>query len=272
MPDIHLPRILLVNNDGFDAAGLKTLMKVAANFTQEIWIVAPHEDQSGASQRVTLTHPVHTTKKGERKWEIKGTPSDCVIIALNHFMRDARPSLVLSGVNPRNNIGEKNNMSGTIGAAMTAMMLGVPSIAVSQGSCDNAPAPWDTTLEILPKVLSVLLKEGWRRETCLSVNIPALPAEEIRGMSWARQVHKHVGNVNAFRRISPHQEEYFWLSLETRDCAPMPHGESLILQRGEVAITPLTSDRSIDIAKPTFLFQTQSQETEARFTGKAANG
>ncbi|HAX92010.1 MAG TPA: 5'/3'-nucleotidase SurE [Rhodospirillaceae bacterium] len=257
--DILLPRILLTNDDGIDAPGLAMLAKIAAPFAQEIWIVAPDEDQSGASQRISLRQPLKVTPRGERSFAVTGTPSDCVALALDHLMADARPNLVLSGINSSTNIGDEVGLSGTVGAAMTALMLGVPAIAISQQEPARGKTPWETSAHVLPSVLERLLDEGWRKETCLCVNIPDYPPDEIKGYAWARQGHKNVTRVNSSRRISPRGEEYFWLSLERKDPVPLPTGEAAILSRGEVAITALSLDRSLEIAKPPVRFKPRAE-------------
>ncbi len=252
---ILLPRILLTNDDGFDAPGLAALAEIAAPFAQEIWIVAPQEDQSGASQKISLRAPLQATCRGQRRWAVTGTPSDCVALALDHFMKDAAPSLVLSGVNATCNVGEENNLSGTVGAALTALMLGVPAIAVSQDGPSRADIPWETTRAILPLVLKHLLAEGWKKETALCVNLPALPPEKITGLRWTRGARKNIAKVKSSRRVSPRGEEYFWLALED-EARPVlaPDSDMAALKRGEVSVTILSPDRSFETARPFFSF------------------
>lgn len=255
--DILLPRILLTNDDGFDSPGLQTLAGIAAEFTKEIWIVAPAEDQSGAAQKISLREAIRTTRRGERSWAIKGTPSDCVALALDHLMADARPNLVLSGINATSNVGDENNLSGTVGAALTALMLGVPAIAISQDGSARDQIPWDTSREVLPLVLRSLLANGWRKETVLSINIPNLPPEKITGYAWARQAQKNIAAVKAYRRISPRNEEYFWLALHEKEPAPHPQNDIDIMASGLVSVTTLSQDRSVDVAKPPVSFHEQ---------------
>ncbi len=260
MPDdLLLPRILLTNDDGFDAAGLAVLAKIAATLAQEVWIVAPAEDQSGASQKLSLRQPLQIIPRGERAFAITGTPSDCVALAMDVLMADARPSLVLSGVNSSANIADETNLSGTVGAAMTALMLGVPAIAISQQSAKRGKTPWATTEIVLPAVLQRLLREGWRKETCLSINIPDYPADEIKGYGWAMQGHKNIARILSSRRINPRGEEYYWLSLEKKEPVPLPNGEAAMLSRGEIAITTLGMNHSLEITKPFVRFKPQAE-------------
>src|ERR1700704_4055748 len=127
-----LQRVLLTNDDGIDAPGLAVLEEVAATLAREVWTVAPVHDQSGTSHSVSLHAPLRISRHGERRYGIVGTPGDCVVMAVRHLMRDAPPEAVLSGVNCGGNLGVETVFSGTVGAAMTGTLLGLPSIALSQ--------------------------------------------------------------------------------------------------------------------------------------------
>lgn len=246
--DIRLNRVLLTNDDGIDAPGLAVLAEVASSFAKEVWIVAPTEDQSGASQRLSLRQPIRVEQRDQRHFAVKdGSPADCVAFALGHLMADQRPSLVLSGVNATSTIGEEVNLSGTVGAALTSLILGTPAMAISQAAISRADVPWITAREILPRLMQDLLKTGWRKETCLSINIPDMPADRIAGYSWARQSHKSIAAIRTEKRTSPRGQDYFWLSLEAKNPVPNPHSEIAILRRGEIAITALSPDRSVHV-------------------------
>src|SRR5579884_2471276 len=126
-------RILLTNDDGVNARGLKLLETVARRFSDDIWIVAPTEEQSGAGHSLTLTTPVRLRRHDERRFSVTGTPTDAVMLALAHIMSDSPPDLILSGINRGANLGEDVTYSGTVSAAMEGALAGVPSIALSQG-------------------------------------------------------------------------------------------------------------------------------------------
>ncbi len=125
-------RILLTNDDGVNATGLKLLERIARKFSDDIWIVAPTEEQSGAGHSLTLTIPVRFRKLGERRFCVTGTPTDSVMMAISHIMKDHQPDLILSGVNRGANLGEDVTYSGTVSAAMEGALAGIPSIALSQ--------------------------------------------------------------------------------------------------------------------------------------------
>jgi 5'-nucleotidase len=125
-------RILLTNDDGVNAGGLKVLERIARQISDDIWIVAPTEEQSGAGHSLTLSRPIRLRKLGERRFCVSGTPTDSVMMAIAHIMKDAPPDLVLSGVNRGANLGEDCTYSGTVSAAMEGALAGIPAIALSQ--------------------------------------------------------------------------------------------------------------------------------------------
>ena len=126
-------RILLTNDDGVNARGLEVLERIAREFSDDIWVVAPTEEQSGAGHSLTLSVPVRLRKLGERRFCVTGTPTDAVMMALAHIMKDGPPDLILSGVNRGANLAEDVTYSGTVSAAMEGALAGIPSIALSQG-------------------------------------------------------------------------------------------------------------------------------------------
>lgn len=262
---IRLPRVLLTNDDGFDAPGLKILADVAQLFADEIWILAPEHDLSGTSQGLTLNSPLRCWPRGERQWAVTGTPSDCVAMALSHFMADKKPSLIISGINPETNVGDEVNLSGTVGGAMMGLTLGVPSIAISQGGAKSNPERWETARVTTQKMLHHFLTHGWRKETCLSINIPNLPADEITGFSWARQAHKNLKAIEVVKTDEHRGEKYYWLGTAQQTPPHKDNSDIAILNRGEVAVSVLSLDRSLDVTEPSIIFNEEytSSDTEA---------
>src|SRR5689334_23832370 len=124
--------ILLTNDDGINARGLRLLEAVARTLSDDIWIVAPTEEQSGAGHSLTLTTPVRLRRHDDRRFSVTGTPTDAVMLALAHVMKDSPPDLILSGINRGANLAEDATYSGTVSAAMEGALAGVPSIALSQ--------------------------------------------------------------------------------------------------------------------------------------------
>jgi len=175
-------RILLANDDGFDAPGIRLLEQVAEQLADEVWIVAPATDKSGVSNSVSLREPVRIEPRGERRYAIHGTPADCVTVAIRHLMKENLPDVVLSGINSGSNIGFETILSGTVGAAITGVLLGIPSIALSQDKPQDVPPDWQCSESWCLKVLTHLAKTGLPATCCLSVNFPNVPAGQVKGI------------------------------------------------------------------------------------------
>src|SRR5215469_10445123 len=129
--DLRGARILVTNDDGINAPGLKVLERIARKLSRDVWVVAPELEQSGAGHSLTLRRPLEVRRVRERRFAVDGTPTDCVLIAVNHLIEGPRPDLVLSGINRGGNMGEDVTYSGTVAAAMEGTLLDVPSIALS---------------------------------------------------------------------------------------------------------------------------------------------
>jgi 5'/3'-nucleotidase len=239
-----LDRILLTNDDGIDAPGLEVLERIAKELAREVWVVAPEHDQSGVSHAVSLHHPIRISQRGPRRWAVAGTPGDCAVMAISHLMETARPQLLLSGVNRGANLGIETVFSGTIGGAMTGMMLGVPAIALSQAWTDRAHVRWDTAASLGPGVVRRLWEIGWSDATCLSVNFPDLPAEEIGPLTLARQGAGSVQGMDVELRTDPRGLTYYWVSFRRGERDQGPESDIEALNSGRIVVTPLRYDRT----------------------------
>jgi 5'-nucleotidase len=259
---LRLPRLLLTNDDGIDAAGLGVLVDIASEFSNEVWVVAPEHDQSGTGQSVSIHHALRCYPRGERRFAVTGTPSDCVALAYSHLMADKKPSLILSGVNAGSNIGDEVGLSGTLGAAFTGMLLGVPSIAFSIDCVKRSEARWDTAREVVPKLLRHFLTHGWRKDTCLSINIPDRDAKDITGFSWSRQSTKNIAGFHVEKREDLRDQNYYWLSIVDKAPAPREHSDYETLQRGDISVMALGHDRSVDISEPSVIFDEAADAAE----------
>ena len=175
-------RILLTNDDGVNARGLRLLETIARKLSDDIWIVAPTEEQSGAGHSLTLSTPVRLRSHDDRRFSVTGTPTDAVMLALAHIMKDSPPDLILSGINRGANLAEDVTYSGTVSAAMEGALAGVRSIALSQaysreGMGDTVPfAAAEAWAE---RVLRPLLDFGTEPTTLININFPALPPDEV---------------------------------------------------------------------------------------------
>jgi 5'-nucleotidase len=239
-----LDRILLTNDDGIDAPGLQVLERIGALLAREVWVVAPEHDQSGVSHAVSLHHPIRATERGPRRWAITGTPGDCVVMGLSYLMKKGMPQLLLSGVNRGANLGIETVFSGTVGGAMTGMMLDIPSIALSQAWTDRANVRWETAAALAPGIIRRLLDIGWSANTCLNVNFPDLPADEAGPLTLSRQGAGSVQGMDVEARTDPRGFNYYWVSFRRGERDQGPESDIEALNAGRVVVTPLRYDRT----------------------------
>jgi 5'-nucleotidase len=238
-------RILLTNDDGVNATGLKVLEKIARLFSDDIWIVAPTEEQSGAGHSLTLTMPVRLRKLGERRFCVTGTPTDSVMMAIAHVMKDNRPDLVLSGVNRGANLGEDVTYSGTVSAAMEGALAGIPSIALSQsyareGMGDSVPfAAAEAWAE---RVLRPLIETPMAPRTLVNVNFPALAPDDVRGIRVCQQGLRDYGRLKLVQRTDTRGYDYFWFGLGPMIQTPGHSTDLEAVADGYIAVTPLHLD------------------------------
>ena len=238
-------RILLTNDDGVNAPGLKVLEKIAGAFSDDIWIVAPSEEQSGAGHSLTLTVPIRLRKLGERRFSVAGTPTDSVMMGLANILADRKPDLILSGVNRGANLGEDVTYSGTVSAAMEGALAGIPSIALSQSYASEGmgdTVPFAAAEAWAERVLAPLLAAPFAAKTLVNINFPALPPDEVKGVRVVRQGIRDYGRLRIDKRTDPRGYNYYWFGLR-----PIPHtpGHATDLEAiadGYVAVTPLHLD------------------------------
>jgi len=235
---------MLTNDDGIDAPGMAVMEEIAAQIAREVWVVAPEHDQSGQSHAISLHHALRITERGGRRYGVTGTPGDCAAMGLCHLMKDKPPQLVLSGVNRGLNLGLETVFSGTVGGAMTAMMLGVPAIALSQAFADRNNVPWDTARTLASGVIERLLALGWGKDAVINVNFPPLPADQAGPMTLARQGVGMVAGMNVDTRTDPRGMTYHWLNFRRGDREQGPESDYSALRAGRIVVTPLRYDRT----------------------------
>jgi 5'-nucleotidase len=238
-------RILLTNDDGVNATGLKVLERIARTFSDDVWIVAPTEEQSGTGHSLTLTRPVRLRELGERRFCVTGTPTDSVMMAIAHVMKDHRPDLILSGVNRGANLGEDVTYSGTVSAAMEGALAGIPSIALSQSYPREGmgeTVPFAAAEAWAVQVLRPLLASPMEPRTLVNINFPALPPERVQGVRVVQQGLRDYGRLRIVERTDPRGYQYFWFGLGPMVETPGHSTDLEAVADGYVAVTPLHLD------------------------------
>jgi 5'-nucleotidase len=235
-------RILLTNDDGIHAPGLTVLEAIAAELSDDVWVCAPAEEQSGAGHSLTLHMPVRLVEHGERRFAVTGTPTDAVNLALKKLFPDGRgPDLVISGVNGGENLGDDVTYSGTISAAIEAALAGIPAVAMSQAMRD-AGHGFAAAEFWAANVLAPLLDLQMAKRTVINVNFPALPADQVKGIRVVRQGFHDYARGSLVEAVDPRGRPYFWFGLEDIEHT-LDHGTDLeAVSEGYVAVTPLQFD------------------------------
>ena len=192
--DLAHARILISNDDGIHAAGIKALEKIALQLTDDVWVCAPETEQSGASHSLTIHRPLRMRTYDERHISVDGTPTDCVMLAMSHWLKDRRPDLVLSGINHGANIGDDVTYSGTVAVAMEATLLGVRAIAFSQrieeGQALSFAGPEARAAELISKLAGA----AWPDNVMLNVNFPSVAPDAITGTRLVRHGRRKLGD------------------------------------------------------------------------------
>jgi 5'-nucleotidase len=243
-----LDRILLTNDDGIAAPGLAVLADIAEELAHEVWVVAPQHDQSGVSHAISLHHPLRVVPEGERRYGVTGTPGDCVVMGVCHLMRDAPPDLILSGVNRGANLGMETVFSGTVGGAMTGMMLGIPAIALSQAFTDRGAVPWEVARTLGAGVVRQLLAIGWSPDTCLNVNFPDRPLDQVGPPTLCRQGVGLIAGMQVESGVDPRGFDYHWINFRRAPREQGPDSDADAIDAGRIAVTPIRYDRTDEAA------------------------
>lgn len=248
-------RILICNDDGIDAPGIKVMEKIARELTDDVWIVAPAAEQSGAGRSLSLTNPLRLFERGERRYAVAGTPTDCVMMALREVL-DGKPDLLLSGVNRGANIAEDITYSGTIAAAMEGTLLGVPSIAMSQVGAHGDEIKWQTAEAFGPKVVRRLVETGWPEGVLMNVNYPNVDPDEVNGIHAVPHGKRDQSDITIDKRIDGRNVPYYWLGLRRQKSMPPPGTDIGTIWRGGISVTPIslnfTDARALEMAGEIF--------------------
>jgi 5'-nucleotidase len=236
-------RFLVSNDDGILAHGLDVLTR-AAEPLGEVSVVAPDREQSATSHSLTLHHPLRPVRRGERRWQVDGTPTDCVMLAVEALLPE-RPDFVLSGVNHGQNMGEDVLYSGTVAAAMEGLALGIPSIAFSFAGGDLRADTrlLDEQVDLITELLRHFTSlPSFPQDTLLNVNLPPMPGGLVRGTRLTR-LGRRVFSQSLQEMRDPWGREIYWIgggSVDWRGSSP--DSDFRAIQDGYVSVTPLHLD------------------------------
>ncbi|MFC3580442.1 5'/3'-nucleotidase SurE [Sphingomonas hylomeconis] len=238
-------RILITNDDGYHAPGLAILETIAAAFSDDVWVVAPAEEQSGAGHSLTLSRPIRVRRHADKRYAVAGTPTDAVMMALARIMKDSPPDLILSGVNRGANLAEDVTYSGTVSAAMEGALAGVRSIALSQVYAREGmgdAVPFEAAAAWGERVLRPLIDAPLAPRTLVNINFPAGPAAAVKGIRIAHQGFRDYGRLAVDTRRDPRGYEYHWFSLGPVISTPAHDTDLEAVADGYVVVTPLHLD------------------------------
>lgn len=235
------PRILVTNDDGINAPGLRVLERVAATISDDVWVVAPETDQSGSSHSLTMRRPLRVRNVSHRRFAVDGTPTDCVLLALQTVIKEGSVDLVLSGINHGGNLGEDVTYSGTIAAAMEATLFNVPAIALSQVCRNGSRIRWMTAERHAPDIISRVISMDWPKDTFINVNFPDIPAGQIREYRVTAQGKRKLGD-ELVERIDPRGEPYVWIGGLRIDEVTQEGTDLHAVAEGSISITPIHMD------------------------------
>ncbi len=243
-------KILITNDDGAYSEGIQVLRRHLARHAQ-VTAVAPATQHSGGGHSITLYHPLRVktiTEDGKTAgYVVTGSPADCVKIGICEFMKDGAPDVVVSGINPGGNLGTNLFYSGTVSAAMEALLMGYPAVAVSFDLETNPD--YEYAAKLTWRILTELEKLGFPK-CLLNVNIPSIPISEIKGIKVTRQgFMRYTEEFN--KRVDPRGCAYYWLDGERIRVEDDPDGDSCAVSQGYISITPLFYDLTDNRHLPT---------------------
>jgi 5'-nucleotidase len=240
-----LMRILVTNDDGIHAEGLDICEQIARALSDDVWVVAPENDQSGVSHSLSINDPLRLRKIGPRRFAVKGTPTDCVIMGAHHLMTEGAPDLVLSGVNRGRNAADDVTYSGTVAGAMEGAVLGIPSFALSQAyNSASRPNPhWETGLRYAPDLIRRVLAEGIPRDVLINVNFPDCPPGQVKGIAITTQGKRDQEMLGIDERKDGRGNPYYWIAFKRRQSPKIRSDSDMsALAENRISVTPLRLD------------------------------
>lgn len=239
--DLSKARILVTNDDGYYADGIRALERIALSLSEDVWVVAPASEQSATSHSLTLRRPLYIEQKAERHFTVDGTPTDCALVACHHILKDRQPDLVLSGINHGANMAEDVLYSGTVAAAMEGATLGVRSIAMSQLFQPNRVIDFSGAEQRGPAIVRDLCALSWRRETLMNVNFPGVPADEMGSVKVVKLGRRDSG-TEIVEGKSPGGRPHIWIGQYLTNETSGANTDLTAVKEKQISVTPLYLD------------------------------
>jgi len=230
-----MPRILVTNDDGVHAEGIKALAEALAPLG-EVTVVAPHQEASTIGHALTVRRPLRMEPMGPRVFAIDGTPADCVNVAIAHVLH-GKPDLIVSGINKGWNLGDDVTYSGTVSGALEGALLEIPSIAISTQRIRDA-CEFGTSATAAAVVAQAVLERGLPKFTLLNINVPMGPTKGFRVTVQAKRNHVTVVS----ERMDPRHREYYWIEEGENEWEPHDRSDYQAVRDGYISITPLQPD------------------------------
>ena len=244
-------RILLSNDDGIGAPGILLLEDIAREIAEEVYVVAPDTNMSGAGHSLTFKTPLRLKEYDDYHFSVNGTPTDSVVMAVRHIMAN-KPDFMMSGINCDANLAEDITYSGTVAAAMEACLLGIPSIALSQQVFKNGSVNWEVVKKHGPNIIKQIIKNyEMPKEILLNINFPALErAEDLKGIRVTQQGFRS-GEDHVIKSIDPRGNPYFWIGgaeYRRHDTTSDLDTDLGAINNDFISITPISLDLTADKA------------------------
>jgi 5'-nucleotidase len=233
-------RILVSNDDGVDAPGIRILAAGLREAGHEVLIVAPDRDRSGASNSLTLDMPIRVVRQDDTTWRVHGTPTDCVHVAITGML-EQEPDIVVSGINNTANLGDDVIYSGTVAAAMEGRFLGLPAVAMSLVTADHRGHHYETAARAAVEIVSRLRADPLPADTILNVNVPDLPWGEIAGFEVTRLGNRHRAEA-CTQQEDPRGRQWWWIGAAGAEQDAGPGTDFDAVRRGCISITPIHVD------------------------------
>ena len=236
-------RVLVSNDDGVDAPGIRALADGLRQAGHEVLVVAPDRDRSGASNSLTLDAPIRVVRLDAQTWKVYGTPTDCVHVAISGMLEPMglEPDLVVSGINNTANLGDDVIYSGTVAAAMEGRFLGLPAVAMSLVTAEHKGKHYETAARAAVEIIARLKAEPLPADTILNVNVPDLPWNEIRGFQTSRLGNRHRAEACTPQK-DPRGRHWWWIGTAGAEHDAGPGTDFHAVRDGHIAITPIHVD------------------------------